>query len=86
MRLQLLVDFHLFTFQGIDRSFHIDGIPQRDSSHKQGQSTGAIALIFRFSVPDFAQPVQEYRTCQRVTGFSFIQSADALQDRGTSRA
>lgn len=74
MRQQLLVDLHPLTLQGIDRSFHIDGIPQRDSSRQQHQSTGAIALIFRFSVPDFTQPVQEYRTHQRVTGFSFIQS------------
>lgn len=67
----MLVDLHPFTLQGIDRSFHIDGIPQRDSSRQQRQSTGAVALIFRFSVPDFTQPVQEYRTRQRVTGFSF---------------
>ena len=69
MRQQLLVDLHPFTLQRIDRSFHIDGIPQRDSCRQQRQSTGAIALIFRFSVPDFTQPVQEYRTRQRVTGY-----------------
>ncbi len=74
MRQQLLVDLHPFTLQGIDRSFHIDSIPQRDSSLQERLSTGAIALIFRFSIPDFSQSVQEYRTRQRVTGFSFIQS------------
>ncbi|EKY4302447.1 hypothetical protein VW603_004412 [Salmonella enterica] len=31
MRKQLLVDLYPFTLQGIDRSCHIDGIPQRDS-------------------------------------------------------
>ena len=71
MRQQLLVALHSFTLQGIDRSFHIDGVPQRDSCR---QSAGAIALIFRFTIPDFTQTVQEYRARQRVTGFSFIQS------------
>lgn len=56
MRQQLLVALHSFTLQGIDRSFHIDGVPQRDSCR---QSAGAIALIFRFAVPDFPQSVQE---------------------------
>ena len=74
MRQQLIVDLHPFTLQGIDRSFHIDGIPQRDSCRQQRQSTGAIALIFRFTIPDFTQTVQEYRARQRVTGVSFIQS------------
>ena len=46
----------------------------RDSCRQQRQSTGAIALIFRFTIPDFTQTVQEYRARQRVTGFSFIQS------------
>ncbi len=74
MRQELLVDLHPFTLQGMDHSYHIHVIPQRDSCRQQRQSTGAIALIFRFSVPDFTQPVQKYRTCQRITGFSFIQS------------
>lgn len=72
MRQQLLVALHSFTLQGIDRSFHIDGVPQRDSCR---QSAGAIALIFRFAVPDFPQSVQEYRTRQCVTGLPFIQSS-----------
>lgn len=74
MREQLLVALHPFTLQGIDRSFHIDGIPQRDSCRHQRQSPGAVALIFRITIPDFTQTVQEYRSRQRVTGFSFIQS------------
>ncbi|SUH45518.1 Phage-related lysozyme (muraminidase) [Salmonella enterica subsp. arizonae] len=36
----MLVDLHPFTLQGIDRSFHIDGIPQRDSCRQQRQSAG----------------------------------------------
>ena len=73
--------------QGIDRSFHIDGIPQRDRCRQQRQSTGTIALIFRFSVSDFTLPEQEYRTRQRVTRFAFIQlPADEVLDCGTSRA
>jgi hypothetical protein len=63
----LLINLHPFTFQGVNRSFHIDGIPQ------QRQSTGAIALISWFSVPDFTLSVQEYRMRQRITGLSFIQ-------------
>ncbi len=45
MRQQLFVDLHPFTLQGIDRSFHIDGIPQRDSRRQQRQSTGAVAMM-----------------------------------------
>ncbi|MNN01540.1 hypothetical protein D3C81_1141600 [compost metagenome] len=58
MRQQLLVDLQPFTLQGLDRSFHVDGIPQRDSCRQQRQSTGAITLIFRFPVPDFTQAMQ----------------------------
>ncbi|VAF90729.1 Uncharacterised protein [Enterobacter hormaechei] len=73
MRQQLLVDLHSLTLQSIDSSFHIDGIPQGYGSCQERQSTGAIALIFRFSVPEFSQPVHKYRSRQRVTGFTFIQ-------------
>ena len=36
-------------------------IVHSDSCCQQRQSTGAVALIFRFTIPDFTQTVQEYR-------------------------
>lgn len=68
MQQQLLVDLQSLTLEGIDCSFHIDGIPQRDCCRQQRQYAGAMALIFRLSVPSFSQPAHEYRTRQRVTG------------------
>jgi hypothetical protein len=31
-----------------------------------------MALIFKGAVTDFAAPVEEYRSCQRIAGFGFI--------------
>ena len=73
MRQQLLVGLQSVTLQDIDHSFHIYGFPQGELHHQQRQSAGAIARIFRFSVPDFCPQVQEYCTRQRVTSFTYIQ-------------
>jgi len=64
----------------------MDSIPQRDSCRQQRQSAGTVALIFRFTIPDLTQTVQEYRASARYGLLLYsVQPglADEVPDRGT---
>jgi hypothetical protein len=39
--------------------FEIDRIPKRNCSNNEIQPTGAVALVFKGSISDFAQAVKE---------------------------
>lgn len=43
----------------LDSTFEVDGIPERDGGCDQIEPAGTMALIFKGSVPYFAQAVEE---------------------------
>ena len=44
------------------------GVPQSDGGDYQVQPAGSITLIFEGTIADFAQSIEENRSCERVSG------------------
>jgi hypothetical protein len=45
--------------QSGDRAFEIDGVPEHDRSGDQIEAAGPVALIFKRSIPDLAEAVND---------------------------
>ena len=67
-------------------ALQVNRVPQHDSRRHQVKATGPVALLLKAAVADFAQPVEEHGTRERVAGFALVQPGmdaaaqlDALQ-------
>src|SRR5687767_10094268 len=74
MRQQLLVNVLTGGAQRLDRPVQVDRVPEDDGRHHQIKAASTIALILEAAVMEFAEPVEEHRTCEHVLGFSLIQT------------
>src|SRR5579859_7776222 len=58
----------------LNRFGEIDGIPGSNGRHQQMKTTGAMHLILKLPVTQFAESAKEELTGERVERFSFIQT------------
>ena len=83
---QRLIDGMAVAAQGMRCALQVDRVPQHDSRRHQVEATGPVTLLLETAVADFAQPVEEHGTGERVAGFALVQPGmdaaaqlDALQ-------
>jgi len=83
---QRLIDGMAVTAQRMRRTLQVDRVPQHNGRRHQVKAAGPVALLLKAAVTDFAQPVEEHGTGERVAGFALVQPGmhaaaqlDALQ-------
>lgn len=56
-----------------DGLFEVAGVPQDDGGYEQVEAGGAVGLVFKPAVPQFAELVEEQRSGERVARLSFVE-------------
>lgn len=51
------------------------GVPEHDRCGDEIEPAGTVALVLKAAIPDFAQPVKEHRSGQRIACFTLIESS-----------
>ena len=70
---QRIVHGRCMTTQGVDGPLQIHRVPEHDGRRDEVRATGAVALLLKAAVPDFAQPVEKYSPGQRVARLTLVQ-------------
>ena len=60
--------------QVIDGALQVGRIPENDGRDEQVQTAGAMALVLIGAVADFAEPVEEYGTAERILLLALIEA------------